>query len=638
MSEDRDLEKELLESEEKYKSFFDNAQVGIFRTRISDAKIIEINKKYANIAGYSTIKECLDDFNILESYVDFSKRGELLKILEEHGKVDNFETQHIRRDGSKFWIDFSAQIYLEQGYLEGVLIDITGRKQAEEDLKLFKTLVSHANDAIYLVDPITSQFLDVNDKACEDLGYAREELMRMRVRDIDSVTPEGFWESHIEEVRKRPMVFEGEHKRKDGSVFPVELSVRYVPVKEKDYMIAVVRDMTTRKQAEEEKKTLEAQLRQSQKMESIGTLAGGIAHDFNNILFPIMGYAEMSLDNLPEDSPIQENLTNILQGSKRARDLVQQILTFSRQDETEREPTQLTLIAKDSLDFLRKSLPTTIEIYRNIHKVKPVIANYTQMQQVIINLVKNAANAMDDKGRLDFELQNVELDADFTEPNLNLNPGPHVKLSLRDTGHGISKEIVGKIFDPFYTTKERGEGTGLGLSVVHGIVKSHGGDIAVYSEPGKGTNFTVYFPTEEGETEEGLEKIVKEIPTGNERILLVDDDPKIVDMSGKMLGNLGYNITARTSSVEALELFKTQPEKYELVITDMTMPDMAGDELAEELMKIRPGMPVVLCTGFSRKIDEERAKSLGIKAFLMKPFVKGEIAEIIRDALDSKKR
>jgi PAS domain S-box-containing protein len=395
-------------------------------------------------------------------------------------------------------------------------------------------------------------------------------------------------------------------------------------------IIGVMEDITERNQAEEERVHVEAQLRQAQKMEALGTLAGGIAHDFNNILGIIIGYTEMTIMNEGEESRYQKNLQEVLKASNRAKDLVQQILAFSRRTEQERKPVQVGLIVKEALKMLRASLPSTIEIKMEVSSPAVVLADPTQIHQVLMNLCTNAAHAMREGGGvLQVSLTDVHLEAESILPHSGLQPGPHVKLTVKDTGHGISPAILDRIFDPFFTTKEPGVGTGLGLSVVHGIVKSHGGAIEVESQPDKGTTFQVVLPTLESSP--GLEPVeTSPLPRGQERVLLVDDEPLLASVAKEMLEHLGYKVDYRTNGIEALEAFRFQLAKkpYELVITDMTMPHLTGAELAGELLKLQPDLPIILCTGFSERISEEKAYSLGIQGFLVKPVLFKQLAEM----------
>ena len=370
-------------------------------------------------------------------------------------------------------------------------------------------------------------------------------------------------------------------------------------------------------------------------MEAIGTLAGGIAHDFNNILASIMGYTELAMEEVEEKSQVHHDLIQIFKACGRAKNLIYQILTFSQQTEQERVPVQVSHMVKEVLKLLRASLPSNIDIRQRITKnLNHILADPTQIHQIVMNLCANAAHAMQENGGiLEIRLFQVTLNADFANKYPDMKKGQYVKLSFKDTGHGIPPEVRDSIFNPYFTTKEKGEGTGLGLAVVHGIVKNLEGEITVDSEPGRGSIFDVYLPVIEDEEQESI-KHIEPLHTGHEHVLLVDDEPGIVEMGGRMLESLGYQVTTRTSSIEALELFKHEPGRFELIITDMTMPNMTGDRFSQELMKIRPDIPIILCTGYSHQISEEKAKEIGIKAFVMKPMVKRELSSIVRQVLD----
>ncbi len=331
---------------------------------------------------------------------------------------------------------------------------------------------------------------------------------------------------------------------------------------------------------------------------------------------------------------LHDNLEEVLKAGRRARDLVKQILAFSRQSSQERQTIQINNIIKEALKLLRASLPSTIEIQQDIRSDSLVLADPTQIHQILMNLCANAAHAMREKGDLlEVSLTDVVLDSDDLASQLDINPGKYLKLTVSDTGSGMTQDVLERIFDPFFTTKRREEGTGMGLSVVHGIVKSHGGAITVYSEPGEGSTFDVFLPAAEQVTKLETEPDIA-LPTGNERILFVDDEPSIVDLFKKWLRALGYEVVTRTSSVKALELFKDEPDRFDLVITDMTMPNLRGDRFAKEILKIRSDMPIILYTGFSEEISEEKAKGMGIKAFAMKPISHLDIAKTIRQVLD----
>jgi len=383
--------------------------------------------------------------------------------------------------------------------------------------------------------------------------------------------------------------------------------------------------------------SLEAQLQQAQKMEAIGTLAGGIAHDFNNILGAIIGYAELARMRADQGSDMAINLDLVIKSGKRAADLVQQILTVSRRHKKERRPMQLKYILEEALKMLRATLPSTIEVKEvESNDVGVINANPAQMHQVIMNLCTNAAHAMqDDGGVLGVEIESVEMGSEDPETgHLDLPSGSYLRLTVSDAGYGIPRHLVDKIFDPYFTTKDTGEGTGLGLSVVQGIVKAHEGTVAVDSEPGKGTTFHVYLPIIQGEEKPEKESEVP-LPTGSERILFIDDEELLIELGSLVLEMLGYEVVPKQSSVEALALFRSEPDRFDLVITDMTMPKMTGDKLARELMKIRPDIPIILCTGHSKLISEKKAKEMGIRAFIGKPITKRAMAETVRKVLDA---
>ena len=417
-------------------------------------------------------------------------------------------------------------------------------------------------------------------------------------------------------------------RRKDGSLFWALLYINKVADASsgETYLDGTIQDISLQVKAENEKRKLEAQLQQSQKMETIGTLAGGIAHDFNNLLASIMGFTELAIeDSQPETIQI-ENLKNVLVATQRATDLVSQILTFARQTDTEKNPIQVKQVLSEAIKLLHSTLPSTIKIRENIISKSAVMAAPTQLHQVIVNLCSNAGHAMRESGGvLTIELTDVELGTTFIDPNHLVKAGPHIQLSISDTGHGIAPEILQRIFDPYYTTKKPGEGTGIGLSVVQGIVRSHGGFITVDSKLGQGTCFTVSLPIID---HENITQAVSSIQSvgGNERILLVDDEMLVLQMGHQMLERLGYRVISRSSSLEAFELFKKASDQFDLVITDMTMPDLTGDRLAKRISNIRPDIPIILCTGYSNRLDHNNIAESGIQAILYKPLVRNDLA------------
>jgi len=409
-------------------------------------------------------------------------------------------------------------------------------------------------------------------------------------------------------------------------------------------VLATTIDITERKKVEAEKKKLEEQLRQSHKMEAVGTMAGGVAHDFNNILAIIAGNAEFALDDIPADSPARESIEEIFKASRRAKDLVSQILAFSRKEAKELLPLQPQPLINEILKLLRSTTPTTVSIVQSIATdCGRVAADPTGLQQVLMNLFTNAVHAMDEKGEITVTLQEVDLESDdfeqllYITPFSTRKPGKYAWLSVADEGSGMDAETIKRIFDPFFTTKDVGSGTGMGLSVVHGIIESHSGFITVSSEPGKGSTFSVFIPVTEEAENHLLETENTMAPkTGTERILLVDDERPLLVMTKRMLENSGYTVTDEISSLNALEIFKANPDRFDLIITDQSMPAMSGSELAGEILKIKPGMPVILCTGFSTKISAENAEEKGISKYLSKPFSKKTLENAVRNVLDRK--
>jgi len=468
------------------------------------------------------------------------------------------------------------------------------------------------------------------------MGCTREETIN---REPDFFKRDGHHEAFhqtIWDTVGEGRVWTGRLTHRMRNATPCEVEMTISPVQDEvgtiqNYVI-ILRDVS-------HEAKLEKQLRQVQKMEAIGALAGGIAHDFNNILAPILGYAELALRKISKDDPFRNNFELIFNSARRATELVKQILTFSRQTEQERRTVQAVPIVKEVLKLLRASLPSTIEIRRKITPEaasSKILADPTQIHQIVMNLCANAGYAMRKKGGvLDVSMAVVNLDAGFISQYPSLKPGPHVRLSISDTGIGMDEKTRQRIFEPYFTTKPQGDGTGMGLAVVYGIVKNHGGAISVYSEPGTGSIFHVFFPAIKAKAPPNV-NLPPTIPTGTERILFVDDEQSMVRMGQEMLNQLGYTVSVRYSSIDALEAFRAKPDQFDLIITDQTMPNMTGTDLAGEILKIRSDIPIILCTGFSELIDEKEAKSMGFGGFLMKPILMADMANVIREVLPQK--
>ncbi len=406
---------------------------------------------------------------------------------------------------------------------------------------------------------------------------------------------------------------------------------------EKAYDILEMENLSERKQAMEEKRRLQVQLQQSQKMEAIGTLAGGIAHDFNNILAIILGNAELASNDVPDSNPASEFLKEIRRASIRAKNMVRQLLSFSHKTEEESSPIDMAPIIKESMKMLRSAISTSVEFKLHIsNDLCSVMGDVSQINQIVMNLVTNAVDAMSKLGGvLDVTLDNIILQQEKTCFDRVLSPGPYVRLRMRDRGEGIEPEIMDRIFEPYFTTKEVGKGTGMGLSVIHGIVKRHGGGILVESELGKGTVFEIYFPALENKTEVE-EEPDGEIKRGSERVLFVDDEESMVNLNRKRLERLGYQVKSTAKPEEALEWFKADPDQFDVLLTDMTMPRMSGDRLAAEVLKIRPNMPVIICTGYSERMSAQKAEVLGVRKYIEKPIDLRNLASALREVLDEK--
>ncbi len=525
--------------------------------------------------------------------------------------------------------------------LVGIMLDITARKKVEKALEesknLFDAFMLHLPGLAFMKD-LENRYIYVNEAFSQftatvsgtQIGRHTDqvwpaETARMLQANDEKVRLTQKAESSMESVR----LPDGQERHLLTARFPIYQD------EELFALGGISIDITQRTVAQRKRQQLELQLQQAQKMEALGTLAGGIAHDFNNILASIIGFTEIAVADIQKESPAHDYLKHVLSAGERARALVKQILAFSRQGDMEPKPVQVKLIVKEVLKLLRATLPATIEIVQEIHTDSAVMADPTQIHQVMLNLGTNAGYAMSEKGgHLTVRLEKVSMEQVLTCQHGDLPPGQYLKLTVVDTGHGIAAEDIGRIFDPFFTTKPKGEGTGMGLAVVHGIITGLNGAILVNSKPGQGATFEVYLPAILEDVK--IAPAPKEaLPVGIERILFVDDEPFQTNMLKHMLGLLGYKVQACNRGAEALELFQQDPEAFDLVITDMIMPEMTGDEMARRMLEIRPDLRIILATGYSEKITEAKAKAMGIKAYALKPLVMEELANLIRDVLDN---
>ncbi len=632
----KQTEDSLRSSEEKFRYHFDYAVIGKAISRM-DGSFVQVNPAFCEMLGYSESEVLAKRWQelILPAYLD-ENIERIRRMLAGDAPSYHLEMKLVHKNGRAAWIRLNVVLVKDhQGkalYLVSDIENITSRYEYEERLRKYEQIVSGSRDLMSLINK-DYVYEAVNETYLAFWERKREQIVGKSVAEMMGL------EAFTRKIKPRlDRALAGESVNYQESFDYPKIGTRFMDVSyfpsidargNVEGAVINARDITETRQ-------LESRLAQSQKMESIGTLAGGIAHDFNNILSPIIGYTELMQMELPADSPPQKYAREILAAARRASNLVKQILTFSRQADQEIKPLKIQPILKEILKLIRSTIPSSIEIRQHIDPdCGTVLADPTQIHQIAMNLVTNASHAMaDGKGVLSIGLKDVEIGGDT--PGSNLEPGTYVCLSIADTGVGMDPPTIEKIFNPYFTTKERGKGTGLGLSVVHGIVTSLHGDIIVTSQPGKGSTFDIYLPKLEMQPEPGKAQAPRVLKTGSERILLVDDEPHVVFSVESLLTHLGYTVTARLSSVEALALFQDGPDSYDLVITDMTMPNLTGDMLAMEILKIRPQMPVIICTGFSEKIDARKARQFGIKGFLMKPVALHELAEMVRKLLDEK--
>jgi PAS domain S-box-containing protein len=657
VSERKRAEEALRRSEELYRSLFENMLEGFAHCRMIVDGERPVDYIHLNVnSAFETLTGLRDAAGKKASEVIPGIKESDPGFIETCGRVASTgipEQFEIYLVALKMWFSISAYSP-QKGYFTAVFDVITERKLAEEERMRLAAAVEQSADAVIITN--TKWVIDyVNPAFTAITGYSAKEAVGQPLRIPKKE------DQHLlalyREIRKT--LAGGEtwsgrftNAKKDGSSYETEAMA--FPVRHKTgaviSYVSIHRDVTRQLK-------LEKDLRQAQKMEAIGTLAGGIAHDFNNILAAIVGYTEMARLRLEPEDPLRRNLDQVLKAGARATELVKRILAFSRQTEQSHQPVRIASVVKDALALLRPSLPATIEIQKRISLSADegvIFADPTEIQRVVMNLCTNAAHAMRARGGVllvalsnvkiaehcGWKAENEGLASDVFHPTAGtradiyppLAPGSYVRLEVSDTGDGMAPEVMERIFDPYFTTKKVGEGTGLGLSVVQGIVRTYGGEMTVHSEPGKGATFEVFF--------RGIEKqILVEAETkpalaaGGERILFVDDEKALAELGKELLESLGYKVIATTSSIEALETFKSDPYAFDLVITDMTMPGLRGEELAKEIIAMRPGMPIILCTGYSELVDENQARQIGVREFVMKPWMVSKFAETIRRAV-----
>lgn len=554
----------------------------------------------------------------------------------DHVVESSLEYRLKTSDGSYHWFSDKHALLIglegRPNAVIGNIRDLAKEQLAEKTLQKFAHIVSRSKDYLALIDR-NYTYQAISKAYAHTLKRDRNDIIGKTVLEIFG--PELF-NKIIKPMADRCLGGKNTRfqiwlpfARDDRKLLDIEYTPHYEKgQKEKTVSgyVECTRDIT-------DIKKLEAQLFQTCKMEAIGMLAGGIAHDFNNILSAIIGYAELSIAQTSEASELYEYQQQILQAGQRASDLIKHILAFSSKNKQELQPVQIKNVLNEVLDFIRASLPSTIAIERKIESEAYVMGDSTHIYQILMNLCTNAGFAMRKKGGLlKISLSEMDLDAATVAPYLGLRPGRYIKLRVSDTGSGMTAEIKERIFDPFFTTKEKGKGTGMGLSLTYDIIKSYGGGITVESAPGHGTLFDVYFPAVRGEKPTEVD-IDANVLGGNERILFVDDEDTLVDLGKQMIEFLGYRVTALVDSLEAFHVIQKNPYAFDLVITDLVMPGMRGDELAQNILAIRADIPVILITGFAEQMTSEKAELIGVKKLATKPIVMKDMAKLIRDAL-----
>ncbi|MBA4367288.1 MAG: hypothetical protein C0403_06575 [Desulfobacterium sp.] len=619
-------EEALLKSENKYRTIINESPIGILYFD-QEGTILECNKKFVTIMGSSY--ETLINLNMPRQLTDEKMIQAVKQAL---------------RDGESFYEGLYSSVTTEKKtYIKvlfkgirhendnvrscvGLVEDISEQRLAEEEQRIserrYRTLFDQATDAIFLVDRHTGRYLDANRAAEKMTGRSLMELKQLTTHDV---SPAGSSERLrlIAESERAEKMGQVTYVRPDGHKRIASLST--APLDD-GIAIGIARDIT-------DELAMEIHLRQAQKMEAIGTLAGGIAHDFNNILSAIIGYAELLLADISPGDPARNKVMTIFRAGERARDLVSRILTFSRSEEPIRSPVRMDQVIHEALTLLRPAIPTTIEIRKRIETRCHVYGEPTRLQQIVMNLCTNAYHAMEETfGVLDISLVEEEV-SEQEAAVYHLTSGTYIKLTISDTGCGIPPDHLERIFDPYFTTKEKGKGTGLGLSMVLGIVKNHGGAVSVESRVGQGTRFDVYLPKARFE-EDPAEKMEYRASGGRESILLVDDEKDITDVQAEMLKRLGYHVTATNRADDAVALFTEHPEQFDLVITDMTMPKMTGLQLSEKLRQIHPEIGIIICSGYQENASEKSFQALKINAFVQKPVIMSDLAKLVRKVLD----
>ncbi|MCX6832148.1 MAG: PAS domain S-box protein [candidate division Zixibacteria bacterium] len=643
-------EEALRQSEERFKQVAENAGEWIWEVD-ADGLYTYASPAVEKMLGYKP-EEIVGNIHFYDLFVPEEKeelKKATLEAIAQHESFRDFVNPNLHKDGSRVILETSGIPVLDGcGTLisyRGADKNITERTRAEKALResenTYRTIFENTGNVTVIIEEDTTVLL-VNSRFEKLMGWSKEEVegkmswtQFVPPEDLDLMTALHRLRGEVPDAV--PKEYEIRLLDKSGTIKPARLSIDMIAGTTRS--VVSVTDITASKMAEEERERLQQRLQQSQKLEAIGTMAGGIAHDFNNILTGILGFTELVRSEVSEGSPIHDNLTEVVLAGRRARDLVRQILSFSRKAETEKSLISLGTIVKEALKLIRSVIPSHITIRHNftVSAEHSILADPTQMHQIVMNLCLNAADAMPDGGVLEISLEEVQVETESRPEQTQLPSGCYLKLTVRDNGAGIPPEVRERIFEPYFTTKQVGKGTGMGLAVVHGVIKEHGGSIAVSSEPGKGTAFEICLPIVEATPDTEIES-TPVVVAGSESILFVDDETMITNLQRLQLGKWGYCVTATESSATALNMFRANPQGFDLVITDLTMPGITGIKLAQAIHEISPSTPIILCTGLDEGISRENARMIGIHAILSKPTTGAEFSHTMRLVLDEARK
>ncbi|MBW6521392.1 MAG: response regulator [Desulfoarculaceae bacterium] len=615
---------------ELYRLIFDNSTEAVAIVDTAGC-VLRQNPAHGRLLGYTDEELCGRSPTV---YLEAKTGAGIIAGLSRNVIAEG-EGVAISRGGGRIAVEYTVfPIRNEPGNVSArvwILRDISKRKEAEKQRQLFRTLVDCSNDCIFILDPETGRFIDVNDRACERIGYGHADFLRKQVGAVDpSMDTMERWQAHVARMKTEgTAIFESVHRCADGTEFPVEVSVVYTETDDGDYLMAVARDITERQE-------LTAQLLQSQKMEAVGKLAGGVAHDFNNLLSVILGYTEIAQKRFSPSEPVAEELRQVEIAGKRAADLVRQLLLFGRKEQQLFTPIDLPGAIDELLKMLRRVIGEDVRLVLNFaDDCWRIEGDAGNIVQVVMNLAVNARDSMPEGGVLRMKTENVVIDEQYCRHHPEARPGRFVCLTVSDTGVGMSEDLLTHIFEPFYTTKEVGKGTGLGLSVVYGLVKSHKGWLTVCSEPGQGANFRLYFPAVSAMATAKAEVVPDpEVLQGHgEKILVVDDDEMILQLELSALGRNGYVVTGADSAEEGLARFAEQGGDFDLVLSDVVLPGMNGVAFVEKLLEAQPDLHVLLCSGYADQKNNWSHNQERDYAFLEKPFTIVKFYEAVRGAL-----